>query len=135
MATPSPVLPRGTRINVGSTGSIERILRGPAKLDDGTHNLLGCRLIDNNQTHTSRTLNLDLDENQTISAIFKRLSYQVNLTSTPLVGGSIFADIGSTVQAQNLIVGYGDEVKISALSTEAYQFEKWSGNGLSGYRH
>ena len=42
MATPSPVLPRGTRINVGSTGSIERILRGPAKLDDGTHNLLGC---------------------------------------------------------------------------------------------
>ena len=42
MATPSPVLPRGTRINVGSTGSLERILRGPAKLDDGTHNLLGC---------------------------------------------------------------------------------------------
>ena len=42
MATPSPVLPRGTRIKVGSTGSLERILRGPAKLDDGTHNLLGC---------------------------------------------------------------------------------------------
>ncbi len=41
MATPSPVLPRGTRINVGSTGSLERILRGPAQLDDGTHNLLG----------------------------------------------------------------------------------------------
>ena len=41
MATPSPVLPRGTRINVGSTGTIEEILIGPAKLDDGTHNLLG----------------------------------------------------------------------------------------------
>jgi IMP dehydrogenase len=41
MATPSPVLPRGTRINVGCTGSLERILRGPALLDDGTHNLLG----------------------------------------------------------------------------------------------
>ncbi len=41
MATPSPVLPRGTRINVGSTGSLERILKGPATLDDGTHNLLG----------------------------------------------------------------------------------------------
>ncbi|MGD1903920.1 MAG: GuaB3 family IMP dehydrogenase-related protein [Geitlerinemataceae cyanobacterium] len=41
MATPSPVLPRGTRINVGSIGTIEQILRGPAKLDDGTHNLLG----------------------------------------------------------------------------------------------
>jgi IMP dehydrogenase len=41
MATPSPVLPRGTRINVGTTGTIAEILTGPAKLDDGTHNLLG----------------------------------------------------------------------------------------------
>ncbi len=41
MATPSPILPRGTRIKVGSTGSLEKILRGPASLDDGTHNLLG----------------------------------------------------------------------------------------------
>ncbi len=41
MATPSPVLPRGTRIKVGTTGSLTQILRGPAKLDDGTHNLLG----------------------------------------------------------------------------------------------
>lgn len=41
MATPSPVLPRGTRIRVGTTGSLEQILRGPAQLDDGTHNLLG----------------------------------------------------------------------------------------------
>ena len=42
MATPSPLLPRGTRIKVGTTGSLERILRGPANLDDGTQNLLGC---------------------------------------------------------------------------------------------
>ena len=41
MATPSPILPRGTRIEVGSTGSLARILKGPALLDDGTHNLLG----------------------------------------------------------------------------------------------
>jgi IMP dehydrogenase len=41
MATPSPVLPRGTRINVGTTGTLEQILKGPARLDDGTHNLLG----------------------------------------------------------------------------------------------
>jgi len=41
MATPSPVLPRGTRIEVGSTGSLERIIKGPALLDDGTHNLFG----------------------------------------------------------------------------------------------
>ena len=41
MATPSPILPRGTRINVGTTGTIKDILTGPAKLDDGTHNLLG----------------------------------------------------------------------------------------------
>ena len=41
MATPSKILPRGTRIEVGSTGSLERIIKGPALLDDGTHNLLG----------------------------------------------------------------------------------------------
>ncbi len=41
MATPSPVLPRGTRIRVATTGTCEQILRGPAQLDDGTHNLLG----------------------------------------------------------------------------------------------
>jgi len=41
MATPSPVLPRGTRIRVGTTGTLEQILTGPAGLDDGTHNLLG----------------------------------------------------------------------------------------------
>jgi IMP dehydrogenase len=41
MATPSPVLPRGTRIRVGTTGTIKEILVGPARLDDGTHNLLG----------------------------------------------------------------------------------------------
>lgn len=41
MATPSPVLPRGTRIRVATTGTLEQILCGPAQLDDGTHNLLG----------------------------------------------------------------------------------------------
>ncbi len=41
MATPSPVLPRGTRIKVGTTGTIKQIMVGPAKLDDGTHNLMG----------------------------------------------------------------------------------------------
>ena len=41
MATPSPVLPRGTRIRVGTTGTLAQILRGPAQMDDGTHNLLG----------------------------------------------------------------------------------------------
>ncbi|MBD2609608.1 GuaB3 family IMP dehydrogenase-related protein [Scytonema hofmannii FACHB-248] len=41
MATPSPVLPRGTRISVATTGTLEQILTGPAALDDGTHNLLG----------------------------------------------------------------------------------------------
>ena len=91
-----------------------------------------CGLSMKTITHASRSLNLKLEENQTISAVFKRLSYRVNLASTPLVGGSIFADTGTTAQAQSLVVGYGDEIKISALSTEAYQFEKWSGNGLGG---
>lgn len=41
MATPSPVLPRGTRIKVGSIGTLKEILLGPARLDDGTHNFVG----------------------------------------------------------------------------------------------
>lgn len=41
MATPSPVLPRGTRIKVGTSGTLEQILLGPAHTDDGTQNLTG----------------------------------------------------------------------------------------------
>ncbi len=41
MATPHANLPRGTRIRVGTTGSLEEILYGPARLDDGTQNLVG----------------------------------------------------------------------------------------------
>ncbi len=41
MATPHANLPRGTRIQVGTTGTLEEILFGPAKLDDGTQNLVG----------------------------------------------------------------------------------------------
>jgi len=41
MATPHANLPRGTRIHVGVTGTIEEILFGPARLDDGTQNLMG----------------------------------------------------------------------------------------------
>ncbi|MSR77322.1 MAG: GuaB3 family IMP dehydrogenase-related protein [Candidatus Omnitrophica bacterium] len=41
MATPHANLPRGTRIRVGTTGSLEQILYGPADLDDGTQNLVG----------------------------------------------------------------------------------------------
>jgi len=41
MATPHPNLPRGTRIKVGTTGTLEEILFGPAKTDDGTQNLVG----------------------------------------------------------------------------------------------
>ena len=41
MATPHANLPRGTRIHVGVTGSLEEILFGPARTDDGTQNLMG----------------------------------------------------------------------------------------------
>ncbi len=41
MAAPSPTLPRGTRINVGTVGSLEKILFGPADVTDGTQNLIG----------------------------------------------------------------------------------------------
>jgi IMP dehydrogenase len=41
MAAPSPVLPRGTRIRVGTVGTLERILNGPAHVTDGSENLMG----------------------------------------------------------------------------------------------
>jgi len=41
MATSHGNLPRGTRINVGVTGSLSQILFGPATVDDGSQNLIG----------------------------------------------------------------------------------------------
>jgi len=41
MATPHPNLPRGTRIRVGTAGSLTEIIFGPARTDDGTQNLVG----------------------------------------------------------------------------------------------
>ncbi len=41
MAMPHPSLPRGTRIKVGTSGTLEEILLGPAQTDDGTQNLVG----------------------------------------------------------------------------------------------
>ena len=41
MATPHNNLPRGTRIKMGVTSTLEEILFGPARLDDGSQNLVG----------------------------------------------------------------------------------------------
>ena len=41
MAHPHPALPRGTRIRVGNTGTLEQILFGPASVTDGSQNLVG----------------------------------------------------------------------------------------------
>jgi IMP dehydrogenase len=41
MATPHANLPRGTRVHVGTTGSLKQILFGPATVDDGSQNLVG----------------------------------------------------------------------------------------------
>jgi IMP dehydrogenase len=41
MAAPSPTLPRGTRIRVGTAGPLERILLGPSRVTDGSENLIG----------------------------------------------------------------------------------------------
>jgi IMP dehydrogenase len=41
MATSHGNLPRGTRIYVGTTGTLKEILFGPAKVDDGSQNLMG----------------------------------------------------------------------------------------------
>jgi len=41
MATSHVNLPRGTRVYVGTTGTVKNILLGPAKVDDGSQNLMG----------------------------------------------------------------------------------------------
>ncbi len=41
MAAPHAALPRGTRIKVGTTGTLEQILFGPSSVTDGSHNLIG----------------------------------------------------------------------------------------------
>ena len=41
MAYPHASLPRGTRIYVGTSGTLEQILFGPAIMDDGSQNLMG----------------------------------------------------------------------------------------------
>ncbi len=41
MATPNALLPRGTRIKVGTIGTLKEILLGPAKYDDGSENFVG----------------------------------------------------------------------------------------------
>ncbi len=41
MATFHPTLPRGTRVSTVSTGSLEEIVTGPARENDGTLNLMG----------------------------------------------------------------------------------------------
>lgn len=41
MATSHANLPRGTRIRVGTTGTLKEILFGPARVDDGSQNLIG----------------------------------------------------------------------------------------------
>ena len=41
MSHPHPALPRGTRIRVGTTGTLKQILFGPAAVTDGSQNLVG----------------------------------------------------------------------------------------------
>jgi IMP dehydrogenase len=41
MANPHPALPRGTRIKVGTTTTLQQTLFGPASVTDGTQNLVG----------------------------------------------------------------------------------------------
>ena len=41
MANAHPELPRGTRINVGTKGSLQQLLHGPSSVTNGTQNLVG----------------------------------------------------------------------------------------------
>ena len=41
MSHPHPALPRGTRVKVGTTGTLEQVLFGPTSVTDGSQNLIG----------------------------------------------------------------------------------------------
>ncbi len=41
MSHPHPALPRGTRVKVGTSGTLEQILFGPTSVTDGSQNLVG----------------------------------------------------------------------------------------------
>jgi IMP dehydrogenase len=41
MSHPHHALPRGTRVKVGTTGTLEQILFGPTSVTDGSQNLVG----------------------------------------------------------------------------------------------
>ena len=64
---------------------------------------------------SSRTLQLSLDANQTITAKFKKLKYEVKLFSAPLVGGTIKADRGTNSQIQTIFVPHGEKLALSGL--------------------
>ena len=78
MAAPSPTLPRGTRIKVGTVGTLERILLGPAHVTDGSENLvgalrqsmaaLGARTIREMQARRDGLRAIDPDRGQVLAA-------------------------------------------------------------------
>jgi IMP dehydrogenase len=41
MASPHPALPRGTRVQVGTKGTLEQLFFGPSSVSNGTQNLIG----------------------------------------------------------------------------------------------
>ena len=41
MASPHPALPRGTRVKVGTKGTLEQLFFGPSSVSNGTQNLIG----------------------------------------------------------------------------------------------
>ncbi len=62
MATPHANLPRGTRIKVGTTGTLEEILLGPARLDDGSQNLVGALMTSMGNVGASSIKEMQLTE-------------------------------------------------------------------------
>ncbi|MBN38370.1 MAG: hypothetical protein CMI29_07875 [Opitutae bacterium] len=79
---------------------------------------------------SSRTHEFNLASSQTITATFKKLSYEVKVFTAPLVGGTIKADKGTNSQIQTLKVAHGEKVSLEALPSVEYQFDKWTGSGL-----
>jgi len=62
MATPHQYLPRGTRVHVGTSGTLSEILLGPARTDDGTQNLVGALKTSMGSLGAANIRNMQLTE-------------------------------------------------------------------------
>ena len=68
-----------------------------------------------------------MDENKSISAVFSKLEYSLNVNVTPDEAGTVNEEILPALQS----IEHGDSVQLTANSNTGYVFDHWEGD-LSG---